>query len=86
LRPYLEKKTSQKKDWWSGGVAQGEGPEFKPQHCKKKKTVSDMETPGPKVAQEVKYFAPQIDGKEEPRPKRAGCVTRVIQQAQIQFQ
>jgi hypothetical protein len=54
--------------------------------AKKKKTVSDMETPGPKVAQEVKYFAPQIDGKEEPRPKRAGCVTRVIQQAQIQFQ
>jgi hypothetical protein len=22
---------------WAGGVAQGEGPEFKPQYCKKKK-------------------------------------------------
>jgi hypothetical protein len=34
----LKKKTSQK---WAGGVAQGEGPEFKPQYQKKK-------TPKPK--------------------------------------
>jgi hypothetical protein len=30
----LKKKKSQKS---AGGVAQGEGPEFKPQYCKKKK-------------------------------------------------
>jgi hypothetical protein len=30
----LQKIPSQKR---AGGVAQGEGPEFKPQHCKKKK-------------------------------------------------
>jgi hypothetical protein len=35
MRPYL-KKTLHKKDR-SGGVAQGEGPEFKPQYHKKKK-------------------------------------------------
>jgi hypothetical protein len=33
-RPYLEKNPSQKR---AGGVAQGEGPEFKSQCCKKKK-------------------------------------------------
>jgi hypothetical protein len=33
-RPYL-KKTHHKKG--AGGVTQGEGPEFKPQHCKKNK-------------------------------------------------
>jgi hypothetical protein len=33
-RPYLEKKQSQER---AGGVAQGVGPEFKPQYCKKKK-------------------------------------------------
>jgi hypothetical protein len=26
---------------WTGGVAQGEGPEFKPQYCKKKKKKLD---------------------------------------------
>jgi hypothetical protein len=31
-RPYLEKNPSQK---WAGGVAQGVGPEFKPQYLKK---------------------------------------------------
>jgi hypothetical protein len=35
-RPYL-KKTLQKKKNRAGGVAQGEGPEFKPQYRKKKK-------------------------------------------------
>jgi hypothetical protein len=34
MRPCLEKNQSQK---GAGGVAQGVGPEFKPQHCKKKK-------------------------------------------------
>jgi hypothetical protein len=35
VRPYLEKKkTITKRD---GGVAQGEGPEFKPQDCQKTK-------------------------------------------------
>jgi hypothetical protein len=34
VRPYLEK-THHKKS--VGGVAQGEGPEFKHQYCKKKK-------------------------------------------------
>jgi hypothetical protein len=34
MRPYLEKHPSQKR---TGGVAQGIGPEFKPQYCKKKK-------------------------------------------------
>jgi hypothetical protein len=33
VRPYLEKKPSQKR---AGGVAQGVGPEFKPWYCKKK--------------------------------------------------
>jgi hypothetical protein len=34
VRPYLEKKKSQKR---AGEVAQGVGPEFKPQYCKKMK-------------------------------------------------
>jgi hypothetical protein len=34
MRPYLEKNPSQKR---AGGVAQGVGPEFKSQYCKKKK-------------------------------------------------
>jgi hypothetical protein len=36
MRPYLKKNPSQK---GTGGVAQGEGPEFKPQHCKTKKKI-----------------------------------------------
>jgi hypothetical protein len=34
VRFYLKKKKSQKR---AGGVAQGTGPEFKLQHCKKRK-------------------------------------------------
>jgi hypothetical protein len=34
MRPYLEKSVTKIR---TGGVAQGEGPEFKPQYCKKKK-------------------------------------------------
>jgi hypothetical protein len=34
MRPYLKKKTTQKR---SGGLAQGIDPKYKPQHCKKKK-------------------------------------------------
>jgi hypothetical protein len=34
VSPYLEKHASEK---WAGGVAQGVGPEFKPQYHKKKK-------------------------------------------------
>jgi hypothetical protein len=34
MKPYLEKNPSQKR---VGGVAQNEGPEFKPEHCQKKK-------------------------------------------------
>jgi hypothetical protein len=34
MRPYLEKNPSAKR---AGEVTQGEGPEFKPQYCKKKK-------------------------------------------------
>jgi hypothetical protein len=34
--PYLKKNLSQKS---AGGVAQGKGPEFKPQYCKKKKKI-----------------------------------------------
>jgi hypothetical protein len=34
LRPYLENTLHQKR---AGGMAQGVGPEFKPQYCKKKK-------------------------------------------------
>jgi hypothetical protein len=34
VKPYLEKNPSQKR---AGGVAQGIGPEFKPQYQKKKK-------------------------------------------------
>jgi hypothetical protein len=33
VRPYLEKNPSQKR---AGGIAQGVGPEFKPQYLKKK--------------------------------------------------
>jgi hypothetical protein len=36
VRPYLEKNPSQIR---ACGVAQGVGPEFKPQHCKKKKKI-----------------------------------------------
>jgi hypothetical protein len=36
MRPYLKRKPSQKR---ACGVAQGVGPEFKPQHCKKEKKV-----------------------------------------------
>jgi hypothetical protein len=34
MRPYLKKNPSQKR---AGGVAQGEGLEFKPPYCQKKK-------------------------------------------------
>jgi hypothetical protein len=37
LRDPISKNSSQK---WAGGVAQGVGPEFKPQYCKKKKKKS----------------------------------------------
>jgi hypothetical protein len=37
MRPYFEKNLSQKR---AGGVAQGMGPEFKPQYHKKKKKKS----------------------------------------------
>jgi hypothetical protein len=37
MRPYLKKKPSQKK---AGGVAEGVGPEFKPQYQKEKKKWS----------------------------------------------
>jgi hypothetical protein len=36
MRPYFKKNLSQKK---AGGVAQGVGPEFKPQYLKKKKRI-----------------------------------------------
>jgi hypothetical protein len=36
MRPYLEKKQSQKR---TGGMAQGVGPEFKPQYCKKNRSL-----------------------------------------------
>jgi hypothetical protein len=36
MRTYLEKNPSQKR---AGRMAQGVGPEFKPQYCKKKKLV-----------------------------------------------
>jgi hypothetical protein len=35
VRLYLKKNPITKN--WAGGVAQGVGPEFKPQYCKKKK-------------------------------------------------
>jgi hypothetical protein len=38
MRPYIEKPFTQKKR--VGGVAEGEGPEFKPQYHKKKKKKS----------------------------------------------
>jgi hypothetical protein len=40
MRTYLEK-THHKKGWW---VAQGVGPEFKLQYCKKKKTQMPLVT------------------------------------------
>jgi hypothetical protein len=36
VKPYLEKPITKN---WAGGVAQGEGPEFKPQYCKKTKNT-----------------------------------------------
>jgi hypothetical protein len=36
MRPYLSKK-KKKSQKWAGGLAQGVGPEFKPQYRKKKK-------------------------------------------------
>jgi hypothetical protein len=41
LRPYLEKKPSQKR---AGGVAQSVVPEFKPQYSKKKKRKEKKKT------------------------------------------
>jgi hypothetical protein len=38
VRPYLEKPSHKKLGWWSGGVGQGEGLDFKPQYKKKKKS------------------------------------------------
>jgi hypothetical protein len=48
-RPYLKKNPSQKKKRkrkknWAGGVAQGEGPEFKPLYQKKKKKEKNLIT------------------------------------------
>jgi hypothetical protein len=40
LRQTLSQKTFHKNR--TGGVAQGEGPEFKPQYCKKKKKKSNI--------------------------------------------
>jgi hypothetical protein len=40
LKTLSQKKLSQKR---AGGVAQGEGPEFKPQYCKKTKTKKEKE-------------------------------------------
>jgi hypothetical protein len=42
MRHYLEKNLSQKR---TAGVAQGVGPEFKPQYCKKKKKKVNFERP-----------------------------------------
>jgi hypothetical protein len=36
MTPYLKKPFTKKR---AGGVAQGVGPEFKPQYCKKKKVI-----------------------------------------------
>jgi hypothetical protein len=36
MRPYLKKPFTNR----AGGVAQGVGPEFKPQYCKKKKKIN----------------------------------------------
>jgi hypothetical protein len=47
MRPYLEKKknhTQKKRE--TGGVAQGEGPEVKPQYCKKKKKKLPQDASG----------------------------------------
>jgi hypothetical protein len=38
-KPYLEKNPPQNR---AGGMAQDVGPEFKPQHCKKKKSSRDF--------------------------------------------
>jgi hypothetical protein len=40
MRPYLKKIFHKNK---TGGVAQGEGPEFKPQYHKKKKSKEKMD-------------------------------------------
>jgi hypothetical protein len=39
VRFYLKKTLCKKR---AGGVAQGIGPEFKPQHCKKKKKKKEL--------------------------------------------
>jgi hypothetical protein len=41
MRTYLKKKSSQKR---AGGVAQGVGPEFKPQYSKKEKRKKILKT------------------------------------------
>jgi hypothetical protein len=40
MRPYLKKTLHKNR---TGGVTQGEGPEFKPQYCKKKKKIHLVE-------------------------------------------
>jgi hypothetical protein len=39
VRPYLEKNLHKNR---AGGMAQGKGPDFKPQYCKKKKKKSKI--------------------------------------------
>jgi hypothetical protein len=46
LRPYLEKNPSQKR---AGGVAQGVGPEFKPQYCKERQKPRERERERQKI-------------------------------------
>jgi hypothetical protein len=55
LRPYLEKNPSQKR---AVEVAQGVGPEFKPQYCKKIKKEKEREREREREREEKQYLPP----------------------------
>jgi hypothetical protein len=52
VKPYLEKPFTKN---MAGGVAQGEGPEFKPQYCKKKKKQNQL-LPSNRITVELTLF------------------------------
>jgi hypothetical protein len=53
LQDPISKKPNTKR---AGGMAQGVGPEFKPQYCKKKKTTYSTQKKADGVAQVTEYL------------------------------
>jgi hypothetical protein len=70
MRPYL-KKTIMKKS----GVAQGIGPEFKPQYCKKEKRRKEGKGKKRKKEQKARTRKRKKEGKEETGRDFKGCAS-----------